>query len=154
MRVRACDPRIAALVVLTLAQAGSVRSSPSDDQTEVEAIRATERERVRALVQADMEVARRLHADDFQLVNPVGEPSSKEQYLAAVASGRVDYLVWKPEAIEVRLYGDAAVIRYQSELEVVVDGTRVPLRRHWHTDSYEKHNGQWQVVWSQATAIR
>jgi hypothetical protein len=24
----------------------------------------------------------------------------------------------------------------------------------WHTDSYELHNGSWQVVWSQATLVR
>ena len=154
MRTAACDPRVMAVVVLTLTQAGSPAFPASDDLVEMEAIRATERERVRALVEADMAVARRLHAEDFQLVNPLGEPSSKEDYLGAIASGRLDYVVWKPEAIQVRLHGDAAVIRYQSELEVVVDGTRVPRRRHWHTDSYEKHHGQWRVVWSQATAIR
>ena len=58
------------------------------------------------------------------------------------------------EPIQVRLYGDAAVIRYQSELEIVVGGERVPRGRYWHTDSYEKRDGQWQIVWSQATAIR
>jgi hypothetical protein len=42
----------------------------------------------------------------------------------------------------------------KSELELVVDGIRVPRHRHRHTDSYEQHHGQRQVVWSQVTAIR
>ena len=46
------------------------------------------------------------------------------------------------------------MIRYQSQLEIVVRGQKVTLRGHWHTDSYEKRNGQWQVVWSQATEIK
>jgi hypothetical protein len=36
---------------------------------EAEVIRTTERERLRALVAKDMEVARQLHAEDFELVN-------------------------------------------------------------------------------------
>ena len=100
-----------------------------------------------------MEVARQLHADDFQLINPLGQSLSKEQYLGGIASGDLDYLVWEPESIEVRLYDQAAVIRYQSQLEIVVQGQKVPRQRYWHTDSYEKRNGHWQVVWSQATGI-
>ena len=126
----------------------------SNPHTEADLIRATERERLRALVEADMEVARQLHADDFQLINPRGQSLSKEQYLGGIASGDLDYLVWEPESIEVRLYDQAAVIRYQSQLEIVVQGQKVPRQRYWHTDSYEKRNGRWQVVWSQATEIR
>ena len=126
----------------------------SNPHTEADLIRATERERLRALVEADMEVARQLHADDFQLINPLGQSLSKEQYLGGIASGDLDYLVWESESIEVRLYDQAAVIRYQSQLEIVVQGQKVPRQRYWHTDSYEKRNGRWQVVWSQATGIQ
>ena len=125
----------------------------SNPHTEADLIRATERERLRALVEANMEVARQLHADDFQLINPLGQSLSKEQYLGGIASGDLDYLVWEPESIEVRLYDQAAVIRYQSQLEIVVQEQKVPRQRYWHTDSYEKRNGRWQVVWSQATGI-
>jgi Domain of unknown function (DUF4440) len=131
----------------------TLRSEPPP-QSEAETIRATERERLKSLVEANMDVARKLHADDFQLVNPFGETYSKEQYLSGIASGRLDYLVWEPvSSIEVRLYGEGAVIRYQSKLQIIVDGEKTPLMRYWHTDSYEKRKGQWQIVWSQATAI-
>lgn len=117
-------------------------------------IRATERERLRALVEGDVAAARLLHADDFQLINPRGESVSKEQYLGGIQSGQIDYLVWEPESsIDVRVQGDAAVIRYQSKLEIVVQGEKVPLQRYWHTDTYEKRDGRWQVVWSQATLM-
>ena len=128
-------------------------TTSSNPKVEADLIRATERERIRALVEANMEVVRQLHADDFQLINPRGQSLSKEQYLGGIASGDLDYLVWEPESIEVRLYDQAAVIRYQSQLEIVVQGQKVPRQRYWHTDSYEKRNGRWQVVWSQATGI-
>src|SRR5215813_2196535 len=51
-----------------------------------EALRTTERERLRALREADMAVAERLHADDYQLIPPTGAPWSKREYLDAIAS--------------------------------------------------------------------
>ena len=59
-----------------------------EDQAEAERLRATERERLQALVGADVARARRLHADDFQLINPLGGVLSKEQYLGGIESGQ------------------------------------------------------------------
>ena len=150
--------------ILSAAAAGACRPPATADvqaqgtsrniQAEADLIRFTERERLRALVQADTAVANRLHASDFQLINPVGGTLSKEQYLGGIATGVLDYLVWNPDSIAVRLYDNAAVIRYSSHLEIVVQGQKVPLSRYWHTDIYERRNGQWQVVWSQATEIK
>ncbi len=118
-------------------------------------IRHIERERLRALVEVDMEVAEPLHADDFQLITPIGLPLSKAEYLGSVVSGEINYRVFEPDAdIAVRLYGDGAVIRYRSRLEIVSDGHHLPLGSYWHTDLYEQHDGRWQIVWSQATNIR
>jgi len=47
-------------------------------------IRAIERERIRALVEANIEVAQQLHADDFQLINPGGSALSKGNILGAL----------------------------------------------------------------------
>jgi len=119
---------------------------------EVELLRSTERERLRALVAGDVERAAQLHTEDFQLINPLGGALSKEQYLGGIGSGQIHYLYWEPESIAVRLYADVAVIRYRSELEIVVKGHHIPRRRYWHTDLYERHGTQWQVVWSHATS--
>jgi hypothetical protein len=101
-----------ALAFLVVASASSASGGlASYSQTEADLIRASERQRLRALVEANIEVARRLHADDFQLINPRGESCSKEQYLGGIASGKLDYILWEPESwIEVRLYGRAAII--------------------------------------------
>jgi hypothetical protein len=123
-------------------------------QNAVDQLRATERERLRSLVDGDVETARRLHADDFQLVNPSGAALSKEQYLGQVASGELDYVSWEPETIEVRPYGDGAVLRYRAKAQAIFSGQRIPLRSFWHTDVYEKRNDRWQAVWSQATLIQ
>lgn len=125
--------------------------SGTTEGSEVERLRATERERLRALVSGDVARAAQLHADDFQLINPLGGALSKDQYLGGISSGQIHYLHWEPEAIAVRMYGDAAMIRYQSELEIVVEGHHIPRQRYWHTDLYERRGSEWQVVWSHAT---
>jgi ketosteroid isomerase-like protein len=126
------------------------RSGRADEDTEL--LRTTERDRLQALVNGDVERAAQLHTDDFQLINPLGGALSKEQYLGGISSGQIHYLYWEPETIAVRVYGDAAVIRYRSELEIVVQGRHIPRQWYWHTDVYERQGRSWRVVWSHATA--
>ena len=131
----------------------SLDRNPVAEDRDAELLRSTERDRLRALVTADLDRAGQLHSEDFQLINPLGGVLSKEQYLGGINAGQIQYLYWEPEAITVRLYGDVAVIRYRSELEIVVRGRHIPRQRYWHTDLYELHGLQWQVVWSHATAV-
>jgi hypothetical protein len=119
-----------------------------------EQIREVERARLRALVAGDVRAASELHASDFQLVTPAGAALSKDDYLAAISTRHIDYVEWEPGPIDVRVHDNAAVIRYQATLEVVFGGRAVPRATYWHTDSYENINGQWRVVWSQATEVR
>jgi hypothetical protein len=122
-------------------------------RTEEDRIRDIERARLRALVAADMAAATPLHADDFQLITPIGLALSREEYLGAIAAGQIKYRAWEPGDIAVRLHGSAAVLRYRARLEVIFNGHSVPSAEYWHTDAYEERNGRWMVVWSQATTI-
>lgn len=129
-------------------------SAEVNAQDRADRLRAIERARLRSLVDADMATARRLHADDFELINPVGGTLSKEQYLKDIASGELDYLEWEPGEIRVRFYRDSAVIRYQAQLRVSVKGRAGRPVTFWHTDLYERRNGQWQIVSAHATQIQ
>jgi len=122
-------------------------------EAEADRIRDLERRRLRALVESDMESARQLHAPDFQLITPRGGALSREQYLAAVADGEIRYLVWEPGPMEVRVHDGVALIRYKALLQLASGPHVRPSFQCWHTDSYEKRDGRWQVVWSQATRI-
>lgn len=126
---------------------------PNNVQTQEDRIRESERSRLRALVAADITAAALLHADDFELITPIGVALSRQEYLGAIAVGQIKYRAWEPGDIAVRLYGSAAVIRYRAHLEVIFNGHFVPPDEYWHTDTYEERNGRWMVVWSQATAI-
>lgn len=117
-------------------------------------LRSTERQRLRALVDADTEAALSFHATEFELITPIGAVLTREQYLGAINAGHINYLSWEPGHINVRLHVTTATIRYQATLEVTFGGHPVPRTNYWHTDSYELSDGRWQAVWSQATQIR
>lgn len=116
-------------------------------------IRDLERQRLRALVAADIEVARALHAEDYQLITPGGVALSKAEYLGGIASGDLDYVTFEAASeIAVHIAGRAAAVRYQARIEILFSGAR-DIGLFWHTDIYEIRDGGWQAVWSQATRI-
>ena len=115
--------------------------------------RTLERTRLRSLVERDMELAQSLHSPEFHLVTPGGNTRSRESYLSAVQTGAITYLKWQAADIMVRQFSDVGLLRYQAELEMPSQSGSTSSFVCWHTDSYELHNGFWQVVWSQATRI-
>ena len=117
-------------------------------------IRQIERERLRSLVIPDLQLAERLHSDDYELITPGGATMSKREYLDAIASGQLTYSVFDPVSeIRVRRYGGAAIARYRVRIDGLFGG-EPDSGEFWHTDAYELRAAGWQVVWSQATRIR
>ncbi len=144
---------VCVLLVTVTAVAGAAAGAPSDSPS-AESLRATELERQRALVDADMSAVESLTADDFQLVPPPGLPLSREQYLGAVTAGAIDYHAFEPVSeMNVRFYGQAAAIRYLAHIDVVVAGLGHFDTDAWVTEVYENREGRWQIVWEQATAV-
>ena len=118
-----------------------------------EALRGSERQRLAALVERNMDVAEALHADDYGLITPGGAVLSKHAYLSGIASGALRYRRFEPDGeIAVRVWGSAAALRYQVRIDIDLEGGS-DSGRFWHTDIYELRDDWWQVVWSQATRI-
>lgn len=139
-------------LLLGAASCASSGDSASTEVERIEELQRLERERLQSLVSADIATARRLHADDFQLINPLGEAFSKAQYLGQIESRQLDYQGWEAGKIVVRLYRDAAVIRYRdTRFDVDWEGQPVHRGPMYHTNVYERRGEQWQVVWSQAS---
>jgi hypothetical protein len=151
------DVRLAAAVLTGYALVSMVAacaSTPAPADREEDRIRRTERERLRALVDADLPTARRLHSDDFQLITPAGIPLTKHEYLDGIADGQPDYVAWQAGEIQVKLRGDLAVIRYRDvRFDVNAGGRPVHRGPMYHTNVYERRGGEWQAVWSQASGV-
>jgi hypothetical protein len=115
--------------------------------------RELERRRLRSLVEADLEVARSLHAEDYQLVTPGGATLTRDEYLGAVASGELRYDVFEADSeVAVKVLGDGAAVRYVARIVIDFPGGHDD-DRFWHTDLYARRGAGWQVVWSHATQI-
>ncbi len=145
---------VLAAAVVALLAAGAAVATSHGSSSEADRLRAIETTRLHALVDADTAIARTLIASDFQLINPGGGVSSREDYMDALDAGVIDYLVFKPASpIAVRLSGDSAALRYQVSFDLVVGGDAHVTHQGWITELYERRQGRWQIVWEQATAI-
>jgi hypothetical protein len=148
--------RLLATLVLTLViagAAGAVSQASGKHTSQADRVRAIERARLAALVSADTTKARTLIADDFQLINPGGGTSGRDDYMDALKAGVIDYLVFEPASpIRVRLSGDSASLRFKVNFDLVVGGDRF-THQGWVSELYERRHGHWRIVWEQATAI-
>jgi hypothetical protein len=138
---------------LLLTASACTTLAPANQVGSEAAVRAAEKERFSALVNADMASARPLHASDFQVISPLGKAISRESYLTSVASGEIDYLAWIPGEMDVRLEGRMAAIRYRSRVDLIVGGRRLPPWDGWSTGIYVYRNGRWQILWFQVTEV-
>jgi hypothetical protein len=125
---------VMAAAVALLAAAAAMAASHGDS-SEADRLRATETTRLQALVDADTATARALMAPDFQVINPAGGVSGREEYMDAIQAGVIDYLVFEPASpIAVRLSGDSAALRYQVSFDLVVGGDTRVTHQGWITE--------------------
>ncbi|MGY1639459.1 nuclear transport factor 2 family protein [Geodermatophilus sp. SYSU D00742] len=120
------------------------------------AVRAVESRRLRALLEADIEVARRLHAPDYRVVDPRGGTHTRDEYLDGVAAGAFDYRRFEAVTeMEVMASGDLAVLHYRSGIDILVRGLAPQSLEAWQTVCYRRTEADagWQVVWQQETAV-
>src|SRR6187551_3493598 len=111
----------------------------TSSHAEADDVQSAAKKRLSALLTGNMEVARQLHADDFQSVTPLGAVFSKEEYLGAVAADILRYISIELDSpIDVRMYPDVALIRYRAQIEIEVQGQHYPRTPVWFTDAYEK----------------
>ena len=116
--------------------------------SDIEILKNLELTRLKSLVDANIEIAKPLHADDFQLITPDGSEYDKQQYLGQIESGVLDYKIWEADTIHIKMYDNVAVLRYNDkDFKVYIDGELAKSGILKHTNLYEKRNGQWQIVW-------
>lgn len=142
------------LPVPAIATAMSSGSNGASESRQAELLRQIEQKRLQALVDADVAVAGPLHASDFEVINPLGEVLTSDDLLGAVGSGAIDFLSDEVTSeIRVRLYRNAAILRYQHTVDIQVAGIGHLTHPAWTTALYERHSCRWQIVWEQTGAI-
>src|SRR5437879_3016421 len=114
-----------------------LETSESVTAGSVEAVKDCELRRLHALVDADVETARGLHAPDFQIVDPRGGTHGRDEILDGLAAGGLDYRRFEPVSdLEVMISSDLAVVHYRSRIDVLVQGLAPQSLEAWHTKCY------------------
>jgi hypothetical protein len=96
------------------------------------------------MVKGDAAAVKDMLADDWRVTGSLGT-HDKAETLAAMKDGTLKYLVMDKSKVEVRVYGDAAVVTGTIRGKFTVDG-----REHASTDLFTevfvKKGGKWQCV--------
>ena len=118
-----------------------------------ETVMRLEREVGLALQHRDVDTLRRLFADDFVGINPIGAEVTKADVLAQIASS--DY---EPESIEndvrrIRMFGDTAVVIAEGNARGKYKGQRADMI-FVYTRIWVNRDGMWQAVAAHASPLR
>lgn len=128
------------LAALTAFSQGKNAIADSD-----ETFRQLEKRRYDLMIKKDLAGLRELLADDMRYTHSSGVTETREQFLDGLASGKSVYYAVRPEEMQVRLYGNTAILNGIALFDTEVNGQKTTLRLKY-TDAYVKRNGKWQFV--------
>jgi uncharacterized protein (TIGR02246 family) len=122
---------------------------PDNNPNEIQTLKAVSAAWEQAMVSNDAEAIGRFMADDWVIVSERGV-TTKEKFLAVVASGDLTHETFKGEIISVRQYGEAAVVTGRVKNNGHYKGQPF-TSDEWTTDVFVKRNGKWLCVHSHIT---
>jgi len=105
-----------------------------------------------ALLKSDVTVLERLYADTMIYTHSSGSVDDKKRYLENIRSGNTKYESMKRDEINVRVYGNTALVTCHWQVNVMSAGNKVNTNaRYLHV--YVRQNNRWQLVAHQATRL-
>jgi uncharacterized protein (TIGR02246 family) len=157
MRKESPMKRILTAVCLVLCAsmiwARATAASPATDQAAEKEIRQIEEELRTAVVKGDAATFERVLADDYTTTNVNGLTRTKAQLVADVKSGAAKTASLTLDNIQVRVYGDTAVLTAERTAKSSLRGTDTSGRQRMIRVLVKKQ-GRWQPVAMQATAMK
>ena len=100
------------------------------------------------MVMKDEVLLRDVLDDSYVLVHMTGIRQSKEQFIAAVMNGTLNYFSGKQEGLSVDVNGDTAVMTGRSVVVAAVFGGGKHTWRLQQKCSLRKVNGSWKITCS------
>jgi ketosteroid isomerase-like protein len=139
--------RISALVVAAALAQSAFAATTGDAAQEV---LAAEQARTAALDRSDVATLTTIMAEDVTYVHASGKVDTRQSYLAAIESGQLHYISWRPDGLHVRVLGDTAVLT--GEYAVRVIDARVQPEAFdidiLVLSVYARREGRWrQIAW-------
>jgi hypothetical protein len=91
-------------------------------------------------------------ADDYVLITPAGATRTKRDVIRELVTPGLKMDPFEPADVQIRIYGDAAVITGRMLQRFIIGNTRYAndLR---YTDVYVKRKGRWTLVSAHASSV-
>jgi len=125
----------------------------SADQDTIREIVDMERQSKEATLHRDAEFTRRILAEDYVAITPLGQVTTKEDAVSARRSSQLRYEAMNVTDMVVRIYGDTAVVTTRADVKghQLGEDFSGPYR---YTRIWVRRNGHWQTVSYQATVTQ
>ena len=111
----------------------------------------TEARRYDAMVAADVPVLQEILGEELRFIHSNGTVEGKYVFIAAIESGRLDYVSARTRDTVVHVYGDTGVVQGTGELEVRAAGGPTQKLVNLFSAVYVKRDGGWRLVAYQST---
>jgi ketosteroid isomerase-like protein len=103
-----------------------------------------------AVVTNDAEAIGKFLAGDWVIIDPDGGVIDKARFLSVIKSGALTHEMMESDDVNVRTYGDSAVVTALTTTKGKFAGQEFSTRER-ATDFFVKQGGRWQCVFSQLT---
>jgi ketosteroid isomerase-like protein len=142
------------LVVLTVAQlALGLQAQDNQGQaTSEQELRKVEREWDAAIVSRDVAALDRILSEDFRYIDSAGDVHSKNDIVQGVKSSEAVIEPFETEDVQVRIYGDTAVLTGRFMQKASYQG-KTYSGQFRYTDIYVRQGGLWRAVSAHASRI-
>ena len=107
-----------------------------------------ENKRVEAMIKGDVQALEKILADDLIYTHTTARIDTKSSFIEAISSGRSNYRSVERKDVNVRQFGDSAVVT--GHAKVHVGDNKFEIR---FIDVYAKRDGAWQMVAWQSTRL-
>ena len=148
---------VATTVMLLLFASPTSAQQPSPPVVQMsqdeQAVRAVLESWLKALERGDTVALKQIIAEDYLITVADGRVLNREQDLAPIVAGRLQFLSAKTDSLRIRIFGNAAIVTGVGTYTVKM-GDKSPLIRERFTDVYIKRGGFWQPVSSHSTPLR
>jgi ketosteroid isomerase-like protein len=124
----------------------------SPEEMSEKAVAELNRRWMQAYVNGDVDFLEKHMSEDYVGTFPDGTVLDRQAEIEAVKSGAVTISEMTPKQMNVRVYGNSAVITGRSHIEAVVAGQPMSADLRF-TDVWIVQGGSWRAVASQVTRI-
>ena len=147
---------LATVTVLCFVLAHATTPEPASyagaGHTAQEEIKQIEQERNQAVLKGDAATLDRMTSDDYTFINQRGELRTKTEILTGFKSGTFKYDARQVSDLEVRVYGDTAVVIGRA-MQKGVENSKDYSGENRFTRVYVKQKGRWVSVALQVTLV-